>query len=43
MNSCALNEGCNLGCQIGYHSLTMDVLGMNDVIWNGTFLCFKGT
>ena len=29
MNSCALNEGCNLGCLIGYHSLTMDVLGMN--------------
>ena len=26
---------------IGYRSLAMDVLGMNDAIWNGTLLCFK--
>ena len=38
MNPCARNGGnCNIGCLIGYRSLAMDVLGMNDAIWNGTF------
>ena len=41
MNPCARNGGCNLGFLIGYRSLAMDVLGMNDAVWNGTFVCFK--
>ena len=41
MNSCVRNGGCNFGWLIGYHSLAMDILGMNDAIWNGTCLCFK--
>ena len=35
MNSYARNGGCNL------YSLAIDVLAMNDAIWNGTFVCFK--
>ena len=40
--SCACNGGWSLDFLIGYRSLA-DVLGKNDAMWYGTFLCFKST
>ena len=37
----ACNGGENLYFLIGYRSLAIDVLGKNDPMWYGTFLCFK--
>ena len=39
--SCACNGGWSLDFLIGYRSLARDVLGKNDAMWYGTFLCFK--
>ena len=39
--SCSCNGGWNLEFLIGYHSLAIDILGKNDAMWYGTFLCFK--
>ena len=39
--SCACNGGWNLDFLIGYRSLTINVLGINDAVWYGTCLCFK--
>ena len=36
-----MNVGCNPVCLNGYRSQAMDVLGMNEAILNGTYLCFK--
>ena len=37
--SCACNGGWSLDFLIGYRSLAIDVLGKNDAMWYGTFLC----
>ena len=39
--SCACNGGWSLDFLIGNRSLARDVLGKNDAMWYGTFLCFK--